>query len=1023
MRPSEFQNPPMVFRPAPFWAINDRVTPAEIARQMAGLIAAGFSGAFFHARPGLVTDYLGPEWFAAVAAALESARKHDGCLWLYDDDCWPSGNMGGQVSAIKDGFRAASLSAELLAPGEPVRERTDTVIRAAYAVIREGVQLRRVEQLARRDLVSADTERLIIRHEYFPKIWCCWGNESLANLLDPEVVEAFIRGTHEAYHTRFAAEFGKRIPAIFTDEPACGHSNTAFPWYERMPELYGQWHDRDYWVDLPYLFFDGTDCRHIRLLMHRAVHRQFCEAFSCRIYNWCKRCGIAHTGHYMGEGSIREQIFYHCGSVMAHYRHMQIPGIDHVGCDKESEFLALRQVSSAARQLGRKRVLTELFAAMHHACTFEQFKLFGDYHLVHGANFFCPHLSWYSMRGRRKRDYPPTWSYQQTYWPYLRSLTDYFTRVGYALTRGKAAVDVLVLHPMDTGAAGRRLGVGGKQGWGEDIAAAARCDNALRHVLKALLNAGRDCDLGDEEYLADFGKVAKKDLVVGAMRYRVVIVPPSVTWRKPTFALLEQFTGQGGKLIFAGETPTELDGEPAAEAWQDLVARAAAVVPCADREIRQAVERCAPARFRLCDPDGESVPDTFVQRRIAGRQQIFFIVNSDAGRTQPYLLTLRDMAGQPLAVWNPVDGAQAKVSGRDIGADLQYAFTLAPAGSLLLVAGPDACPAGKPRMRTEADLSAGKVIALPAPWEFRRTEDNVLVADRFAISVDDGASWWPEDADFRQRLRLMRHFGTQGMQECQPWAAIRKRWYEGKGGPIVVRYRFQCGKFRPRRAFLVLEHFKGTELRVNGRSVDLSNAGWHWDRTFGKVEITGLVQPGENVVEHRVHYDFLAEIEPVYVTGDFAVRLDAAVREAEIGTEPARLANGSWVGQGYPFYTGNIVYRAVLPRVPSKAGRVFLRLVRPLGTLFNVWLNGNEVGRLLWRPYRLELTEALGKGANLLEIEVVASLQNTFGAIHQRDGADQCGDQFENKSVFRTEFSLYDYGLLSGAELVVVKRP
>ncbi len=55
-----------------------------------------------------------------------------------------------------------------------------------------------------------------------------------------------------------------------------------------------------------------------------------------------------------------------------------------------------------------------------------------------GANFFVPHLTWYSAKGRRKRDYPPVWNYQQTYWDELRPLNDYFTRVAHALTRGKA---------------------------------------------------------------------------------------------------------------------------------------------------------------------------------------------------------------------------------------------------------------------------------------------------------------------------------------------------------------------------------------------------------------------------------------------------------------------------------------------------------------------------------------------------------------------------------------------------------
>ena len=114
-----FQNPDNILRPAPFWAINERITPEETARQMEDMISVGLSGGFFHSRAGLVTDYLGDEWFASMEAALDVARKCDGYLWLFDEHLWPSGNAGGQVAGMNDEFRAATLNAYLVAAGEP----------------------------------------------------------------------------------------------------------------------------------------------------------------------------------------------------------------------------------------------------------------------------------------------------------------------------------------------------------------------------------------------------------------------------------------------------------------------------------------------------------------------------------------------------------------------------------------------------------------------------------------------------------------------------------------------------------------------------------------------------------------------------------------------------------------------------------------------------------------------------------------------------------------------------------------
>ena len=70
-----FENPEMILRPAPFWAINAKIDPSEAARQVEDMMSVGLSGGFFHSRHGLITDYLGEEWFAAMNSALAAAKK------------------------------------------------------------------------------------------------------------------------------------------------------------------------------------------------------------------------------------------------------------------------------------------------------------------------------------------------------------------------------------------------------------------------------------------------------------------------------------------------------------------------------------------------------------------------------------------------------------------------------------------------------------------------------------------------------------------------------------------------------------------------------------------------------------------------------------------------------------------------------------------------------------------------------------------------------------------------------------
>ena len=62
--------------------------------------------------------------------------------------------------------------------------------------------------------------------------------------------------------------------------------------------------------------------------------------------------------------------------------------------------------------------------------------------------------------------------------------------------------------------------------------------------------------------------------------------------------------------------------------------------------------------------------------------------------------------------------------------------------------------------------------------------------------------------------------------------------------------------------------------------------------------------------------------------------------------------------------------------------------------------------------------EAAAKSSQ--EIELVASPQNALGFLHDKDGVDGDVVGFENERRVRPEFSLFDYGLLGGAEIVAI---
>ncbi len=488
-----------------------------------------------------------------------------------------------------------------------------------------------------------------------------------------------------------------------------------------------------------------------------------------------------------------------------------------------------------------------------------------------------------------------------------------------------------------------------------------------------------------------------------------------VTWRPATLALLSRFVQSGGRVLVAGPDPCELDGQPAEAEWQALLQQPAVVhVPAAAETIRRAVERLCPQDFRLRDPDGRPLSRVYLHHRLDGDQHILFIVNNDPDSPRDAVLDVHGWSG-PALQWDPVSGTVRAMPEQPCGPGRRFLFRLDPAGSLLLTVG-GKMPAALGEQPSNPPATA-RVHTLDGPFDFQRMQPNVLVIDRMAVSLDGGDRFEPEDLDYRVRRRLAAHFGTTPALQWQPWVSLRKGLFDGKGGDIVLRYRFQSLIEAP-DCRLVIENLHKGRVTVNGQPVPMDNLGWFWDQDFQTVPIGEWVRSGCNTVDFQVRYDFLTEVEPAYLIGDFGVSLSPDGRRGLLVEEPKRLASGSWLHQGYPFYSGRMRYQTVFE---CRQGRsIWLRLSDVSATLVKLTCNGSQVQPLLWRPWLVDLSPYVITGPNELQIEVVSSLQNSWGPLHELQGDDNlwCGpNAFDQESILQERFSLFDYGLY-GAELI-----
>jgi hypothetical protein len=98
MDSNEFQSPSADWRGKPFWSWNGDLKEEELLRQIHIMKEMGFGGYFMHSRTGLITEYLGEEWFKLINRCAQEGAELGMESWLYDEDRWPSGTAGGLVT-------------------------------------------------------------------------------------------------------------------------------------------------------------------------------------------------------------------------------------------------------------------------------------------------------------------------------------------------------------------------------------------------------------------------------------------------------------------------------------------------------------------------------------------------------------------------------------------------------------------------------------------------------------------------------------------------------------------------------------------------------------------------------------------------------------------------------------------------------------------------------------------------------------------------------------------------------------
>jgi len=962
-----FADPPAAYRSAPLWVWNDLMTRDEIKRQLEDFKAHGIGGGFIHPRPGLITPYLTDEWFSLCAYAVEEGKRLGLKIWLYDENSYPSGFAGGHVpAALPDAGRAGLRMRTFDGPPPALDPAPLLVLRKTLTGFEDVTG----------KIAAPGTDAAV--HYVFdvakasPSPW--HGGFTYVDVMRKDVTEKFLDLTLNGYKAAIGKEFGQTVPGVFQDEaeisPAGGREAVNY-----TPALFGAFQTRwgyDLRPNLVSLFERVGNWKRVRHDFYATLLDLFIENWAKPYYAYATDNGLAFTGHYWEHEWPTPRVSPD-NLAMAAYAHM--PGIDILmnewSDSPDAQFgnaRAVREIRSAANQLGRERTMSETYGAGGWDMTFADQKRIGDWEYALGVNFLNQHLSYATIKGARKRDHPLSFSDVEPWWPYYNTLADYFGRLSVVMSLGEQVNRILVIEPTTTAwmyyspsAASEEL-----ETIGTDFQTFVR-----------LLEAEQiEYDLASEKTLQEFASVSHGRLEVGSRAYSLIVLPPGMrNLEDSTATLLRDYLIREGRILSWVTPPEYVNGLPTEDVREMRESFGDRWLDSGPGNGFDKIRQMSPPAIVFSGlPAGNRL---FHQRREFDGGRIVLLVNSDPALDIAGTMTLE---GGSVETWDPFTGAVKPYPFGRRGGKLDLSFSLPPGGSLLLCLKDE-----RDKPFTAPPAPVWQEVAPEGGLDVRPLAPNVLTLDYCDLDLRGRTE---KDLYFYDAQR--KTFEAHGLPR-NPWdSAVQyktnildlDKFPADSGFEAVFGFRTvksDAGDFADVKA--VVERPALFRVFVNGKEVEPLAGEWWLDRSFGVFPIGAHIISGQNRITVRARpFSIHSELEPVYLVGDF--RLAAVARGFELH-QPAPLTAGPWKAQGWPFYGAGVRYTRtfVVPEEGEDAA-YRLELGSWLGATAEVFVGESRVGTAAFPPYQADLTSALKPGRNEVSVVVFGTLRNTLGPFH-----------------------------------------
>ena len=795
------QNPENQYRGKPFWAWNGELSITELKRQIDIMKQMGFGGFFMHSRTGLKTEYLGKHWFDCIRECAKYAYSVGLEAWLYDEDRWPSGSAGGLVTR-KESNRLRFISLYSDDTDMPV------LARFAYKNNKDFFPVKNKSEVPGGYTYQVYAEELMENNSFY-------NGYTYLDTMNPAAVKDFFNSTLELYKKECGELFGKEIKGIFTDEPHRGAVFAGFgisninrkkmcPYTGSMFGRYKADWNEDLADKLPLVFFgdypNQTGYRYME-----TAQRLFLDAFSKPYQKWCKDNNLLLTGHYLHEDNLAAQGVM-CGSLMRTYEYMDYPGIDNLSLNNQC-YWAVKQCVSVAKQLNKPFVLSELYGGSGWGASLSDFKYTGDWQAFYGITLRCPHLSWYTMKGEAKRDYPMSILHQAAIDKDWHFLEDYYARLSYIYTNSKEICGVLVINPIEK--AWETLNADWVNGLSANDDNLTAIEKQYVDEFNALRKNQIAFDYADEGILSEHGRITVENgttyIEIGAEKYPVLYDNGNYV-RQSTKDLISEFKEKGGIVV------ADIDKLPK--------------TACSHEDIA-------------------------VTLRDGGNDKYLIAMNFSRDKDYKGVQIIQNIKAA-----YEYDVHNNKIIGKHDGA-ITADFCKGQERVYILT---------DESVDVSAPVIAEKAVTLDGEYDYALSEYNTLPLKNAAVTLNGKAIFTGDALDADKQVRLELGLEVKHGEMLQPW--FKEKFdnnYARERGRIKLEYGFEIADYEGELYFAYEGDYAVT---VNGKKPQPTSKFWK-DICFKVVKIDGLFK--HNTVVLEKDFAESDDIEYGFILGGFGV--------------------------------------------------------------------------------------------------------------------------------------------------------